>query len=209
MKTIILLLTLAAALCLFPGCKDSRDAKVDKVSVFRGGGQCALPGEKFAHPLYLLLTAAPGSGLFSDPGNPPPASGRKVLFETVDGSDLRLSAKEAVSDEGGLAKVEVMAGRKTGDQYLRVIPADAPEKAITVRFITGIRIEGTNQEGRAGKTLPKPLTVTVVSSDGKPVDGAVVYFTPMPTSEGAGAALSQKTVTTGADGMARTDVKLG
>ena len=208
-KTIGLLLTLAAALCVFPGCNDARNVKADKASVFLGGGQCALPGEKFAKPLYILLTAVPGNGLFSDPGNPPPASGRKVLFETVDGSDLRLSAKEAVSDEGGLAKIEVMAGRKTGDQYLRVIPADAPDKAITVRFITGIKITGTDQEGRAGTSLPEPLTVTVVSSEGKPVEGAPVYFTTMPGAAGAGANLSQKTVLTDAGGVARTEVRLG
>ena len=139
MRTICLLLALTA-IFVFSGCKDAQSPKVNKVSVFQGGGQCALPGEKYAKPLYILLTAAPGSGLFSDPSNPPPASKQKVLFEAVDGSDLKISAKEAVSDEGGLVKIEVMACRNTCDQYLRVIPADAPDKAITVRFITGIKI---------------------------------------------------------------------
>ncbi len=208
MRTICLLLALTAVF-VFSGCKDAQSPKVNKVSVFQGGGQCALPGEKYAKPLYILLTAAPGSGLFSDPSNPPPAAKQKVLFEAVDGSDLKLSAKEAVSDEGGLVKIEVMAGRKTGDQYLRVIPADAPDKAITVRFITGIKITGISQEGRAGQELAQPLAVTVVSSDGKPVEGAPVYFTPVPTASGAGASLSERTVLTDKDGMARTEVKLG
>ena len=193
------------ALFVFSGCKEAQSLKVNKVSVFQGGGQCALPGEKYARPLYILLTTAPGTGFFSDPSNPPPAPNQKVLFETVDGSDLILSAKEAVSDEGGLVKIEVMAGRKTGDQYLRVIPADAPDKAITVRFITGIRITGINQEGRAGQELAQPLSVTVVSSDGKPVEGAPVYFTP----SGAGATLSERTVLTDRNGIAQTNVKLG
>ncbi len=204
MRTICLLLAMTA-LFVFSGCKEAQSLKVNKVSVFQGGGQCALPGEKYARPLYILLTTAPGTGFFSDPSNPPPAPNQKVLFETVDGSDLILSAKEAVSDEGGLVKIEVMAGRKTGDQYLRVIPADAPDKAITVRFITGIRITGINQEGRAGQELAQPLSVTVVSSDGKPVEGAPVYFTP----SGAGATLSERTVLTDRNGIAQTNVKLG
>lgn len=209
MKLTICLLSAFAAVFLFCGCGESVPVELQELAVFQGGEQCALPGEEFSEPLYILASGKAPEGFFAS-GERPPAAGQKIRFEAAEGSDLRVEPSTAESDAGGLVKVSVTAGRRTGDQYLKVIPESAPEKAILVRFISGIRISGGNQEIHSGKRSAEPLTVTAVQADGSPAAGVPVFFRIVNTpSGGSDAALSAGSAVTDAAGRASASVIMG
>lgn len=207
-KCKILLLVIAAV--LLAGCGKDKNIAVDKVKIFRGDGQCAMPGDDFEHPLFIELTGKPKKGLLGGTTERPPAVGKKVFFQVAPESELELSSTEGISDSGGLVRLNVKAGRKTGDQYLRIIPEDAPNKAISVRFITGVEIRGNDQEIRAGNSLNDPIVVKIVNSDGTPAVGIPVYFNIVnaPARKDIGT-LTQSRVITDNDGEAKTNMIMG
>ena len=69
-----------------------------------------------------------------------------------------------------------------------------------------IEITGDNQEGRSGKWLDEPLSLTITDSAGRSVSGAVVDFW---VENGGKAELSEGTVTTDESGRASARLKLG
>ena len=74
MKLNICLLSALAAVFLLCGCGDSAPVELDELSVFQGGEQCALPGEEFSKPLYILASGKVPEGILSS-GERPPSSG--------------------------------------------------------------------------------------------------------------------------------------
>ena len=206
-------LTLIAGLLLLfaAGCGESADVTVDKIRVVDGAEQCTLPGQPYARPVKLELLGPQKPGMLGGQGNRAPAAGAVVFFEPADGSDLKVEPATATTDEGGGVTINVTAGKTTGDQYLRVIPKDYPGKSITLRFITGMRIDGDERQYRTGSVTVEPLSVKLVKPDGSPATGIPVNFDLLSTSEGA--STSAKILTpiavTNADGVAETDVQLG
>ncbi len=204
------LLLLGIMAVLLTGCGKTNNATVDRVKVIRGNGQCAMPGEDFEHPLLIELTSQAGKNILGGNGKRQPVVGKKVFFRPCPLSDLTLSAPEGISDAGGMVHVRVKAGRKIGDQYLKIIPEEAPNKVIRVRFVTGVEISGGNQEVGPEDSLPEPISVKVVDSDGKPMTGIPVYFkilhAPSPKDTGA---LTQSRVLTDDDGEAKTNMITG
>jgi phosphate:Na+ symporter len=67
-------------------------------------------------------------------------------------------------------------------------------------------IRGSDQEGRTGTWLGEPFEVEVFDAAGKPVSGASVEFW---LEDGSGASLSTTNEETDANGVARTEFKLG
>jgi Na/Pi-cotransporter len=212
-KTILWGMMLLSAVLLFTaGCgRGEKNQTVDKIKVLQGAEQCALPGEAFVKDLRVELLGKTERGLLGGKGERPPAVGVKVAFVPVDGSDLKLSKRSALSDDGGSVTVKVTAGKKVGDQYLRIIPQDKPEKSVIVRFVTGVAISGSNQEGKASSMLAKPLKVKIVRPDGKPATGVPVYFklTSAPGGRKTKAVIKKKMSVTNKDGEAETNLKLG
>ncbi len=208
----VVFVLLAVMLGVFAGCgRVEKKAEVNSVRIQQGGDQCALPGESFEQPLRVTLLGAPERGLLGGSGERPPIAGQKVHFVPLDGADLQVSPQIAETDAGGTAQVTVTAGRTVGDHYLKVIPDGNPAKSRTVRFVTGIKITGGDQEDYAGKVVTDPLTVAVVRPDGKPAPGVPVYFKMGPTPEGSStkAEVQTASVVTDQDGLASTYVKLG
>ncbi len=158
------LLPLFCCLFLFTGCKQEAQTAIEKISVTRGENQCAVAGEAFARQVVIRVD-----------GKKFPLPGQKIRIEVPAGSDLAVSATEAVTDGGGQAAFQVTAGRRTGDQYVRVTPEKAPEKAIDIRFLTGVQLIGSEQEGRAGTELDTPIGVRLTDSDGKPQTNVSVW----------------------------------
>jgi len=151
MKKIFKALALSAVVALtLTACSKTdsvKSKKVDKIHILQGNEQCALPGEKFNKLLRLELLGEQEAGLLGGKGRRPPVSKVEEFFVPVDGSDLKLSKTSAVSDAGGSVCVQVRAGKRTGDQYLKVI---AKDKSTVVRFITGISITGETRNVRPG-----------------------------------------------------------
>ncbi|MBS1371793.1 MAG: Na/Pi symporter [Lentisphaeria bacterium] len=206
-------LTLLAGLLLLfaAGCSEPADTTVDQIRIVDGAEQCALPGRPFAKPVKLELLGPQEPGMLGGKGSRAPAAGAVVLFEPADGSDLKVEPAAAKADDGGGVAVTVTAGKTTGDQYLRVIPKDHPGKSITLRFITGMQIDGNDRQYRTGSVSTEPLSVKLVKPDGSPAQGVAVNFDLLSTSEGAktSAKILTPTSVTNAEGVAETDVKLG
>ena len=210
MKNLFKTLTLSAAvLVTFAACSKTdavKSKKISKIKILQGAEQCALPGEKFSKLLRVELLGKKESGLLGGKGENPPVSKVKVLFVPIDGSDLKLSKTSAVSDAGGSVSVQVTAGKKIGDQYLRVI---AKDKSTTVRFITGISITGGNQECNTEQLMQDPLVVKVVNSQGKAAKGVPVYFNLTSVPKKSKAKLQKSCVVTNDEGIAENNLKIG
>lgn len=205
------LLLLTGLVFLAAGCGETDNRTVDKIRIVNGAEQCALPGENFSQPLRIELLGPNESGMLGGEGSRAPVAGAVVHFVPVDGSDLKVEPLSAKTDEGGGLAVTVTAGRATGDQYLKIIPADFPGKAITLRFITGMAVGGGEKQYRTGTVGARPLSVKLVRTNGAPASGVPVHFDLLATAEGSGtsARILTPEAMTGADGVAETEVLLG
>ena len=198
-KKAIVLLLLSAGVLLLPGCRREAEREVRKLSVHHGRNQCALPGKPFPRMLQIRLDGPDGL----------PVAGSRVRFEVQKGSDLRVSPSSAESDAGGIVMAHVTAGKNIGDQYLMVVPEKHPDRALAVRFVTGVELGGVKQEARAGRMPDDPISVRLVGSDGRPAAGERVFFTLADEPPGAGAQLTVDSAVTDDDGIARGSIVLG
>ncbi|MBU8902106.1 MAG: Na/Pi symporter, partial [Victivallales bacterium] len=139
-------------------------------------------------------------------GQSPPVSKVKVSFVPVAGSDLKLSKTSAISDAGGSVSVQVSAGNKVGDQYLKI---SAKGKSTTIRFITGVSISGGNQESHTGQLMHDPLVVKIVDAKGKAAKGVPVYFKLTSAPKKSKAKLQKSCVITNDEGIAENNLKIG
>ncbi len=211
LKKLCLFFAFALGFALLFGCGESENAaKVDKVTVLRGGEQCALPGEKFPQMLQIELSGEPSSA-FLGGGRRPPAANVEVRIEPAPGSRLRVESSSAKTDAGGSVYVRVSAGDKVGDHYLRVTPVGAPERALDVRFIVGMKIFGAEQEGATGAFAKDPITVQLLKPDGSPAADVPVFFRDGATVEGSSSSLEihNRMARTDAEGKASATVRLG
>lgn len=196
----------AVLLSACSGSDGEKDRVVDKINVLQGAEQCALPGEEFEKTLRLELLGSQEPGLLGGKGERSPVTGVNVQFVPIDDSDLQLSSASALSDAGGAVSVRVKAGRKIGDQYLKVI---ADKKSITVRFVTGVAISGGDQECTVSQLMPEPLLVKIVGPDGKAAKGVPVYFSLASAPEKSQAKLQKDCVATNDEGIAENNLKIG
>ncbi len=183
---------------------------VDQIKVLRGDGQCALPGEAFDNDLTVECFGPEETGWLGQSSSPTSPHAR-LRFAPAAGSDLIVEPSEVETGVDGTVSVKVRAGRATGDHYLDIIPVDSPRKSIRVRFTTGMRISGGNQEGTGGALLADPLVVKLVDSDGRPAAGIPVYFSFQDNPEGkkSSAKLIPNEAVTDKNGEAATQVRLG
>ncbi len=206
------ILILSGVVCL-SGCRqDSSNSKIENLKIIRGAKQCALPGEAFQKKLIIEVQGAQQKGFLGGKGERLQLSNRKILFVLIDKSDLKLSATEATSNVSGEVIVSVSAGKKIGDQYLKVIPVGAEDKSITIRFVTGIKIIGGSQEAYSGNYLDKPIQIKTIGSNGKAIKGVPVYFTLTSTPDNKGkssAKLTRECVLTDKEGIASAGFKVG
>lgn len=203
-----LFLMLAAAGC---GKSPDDEKSVNKVLCVRGAEiQAAEAGSEFSRDILLRAV---------DAGDDP-VPGAVLEIGLQEGSELffkDLSAGRAgkyekslrlCTDAGGEVRFRVRSGGKTGDQYASAAPAGQPEKALNMRFVSGLRIEGANQEAPAGKTLGNPFSVTLSDSAGAPVSGVDVMFDMKDPGTGE-KLLDRVLVKTDEKGRAGIDVPMG
>ncbi len=208
---LLLPMVLAGALMLITGCSDQTSKTIDKIEIKEGAEQCTLPGQEFDLPLRLELLGPQEPGLLGGKGTRAPVANVTLHFVPIDGSDLTVTPPSVESDAGGMVRVKVRAGEKTGDQYLKVIPDGQEKKAVTLRFITGMKITGDRQERQAGTTSNEPISVQLMKADGTPAVGIPVKFTFGANAEGARtkAKLSHPQAFTDEHGVASTQVTMG
>jgi phosphate:Na+ symporter len=201
----VLLLTL-----LLTGCRKEYSAsRVDKIVLMQGGEQCVLPGQKCKELLKLELLGPKIPGMLGGAGHREPVAGAKVRFVPIDGADLKFDPEVSVSKSGGELSVSIIAGKKTGDQYFKIVPENS-KKTITVRVISGVGLQGTSQETHTGNYLEKPMKLKLIDDNGNPVENAKVYFSVSSSPEKKTTAVcSPSKVMTDKDGVAETNIKIG
>ena len=183
-------------------CNDTAPVAVKQLKVFSGDEQCAAAGEEYSAD---LMVHAYGREKNAENGKMVAVPGTKLVFRAEKGSDLQIIPSEVMTRKDGLAVVKVKAGKKTGDQYLKVFPEGDESKAIRLRFISGVKLLGTDadREGQSGKTLDKAVGICVTNADGTPRAGVPVYFA------ASGVKLANSEVLTDEKGEAKTLVTLG
>ena len=200
----------AGLIILFSGCEKGQNRlKVGSMKIVQGTDQTALPEQTFEKTVLIELLSQPEINLFGRKTKPEPVNGASVKVIPAENSGLSVVEPELVSDNGGIVSFKVKAGKNIGDQYLYVIP-DGTDIKQEIRFIVGAKLQGAEQEGRAGKNLVDPLTVTLYKNDGTPAAGIPVYFSVADSPERKNSAsVSPEMIKTNSDGVAATDVKLG
>ena len=199
----LLLLVLFAA----AGCSEN-PAQPCSVQILSGSEQRAFCGEKFAQPVRAVILGEIKNLLGKTKQVPCPDM--EVKFVPAPGSDIKVEPATAVSDAGGEVSVTVYAGKRSGDQFLQIIPTGKKSKTAQVRLISGLNITGNDSETAAGQIASDPISVRIIK-DGKPVSGVPVRFDLRATSEGAKttAKLLSPSVKTDKDGVAATEIKVG
>ncbi len=204
-----ILLPAAALLLLTTSCgKENQNVAVDRIRVQEGENQCSLPGEPFQKYLRIEAFGKPAKNFFGKETSRP-SSGAEVRFASASGSDLVVKPSIVKTDSTGSAYVSVTAGKKIGDNYLEIIPADAPDKKVRVRYIVGMKVTGSHQEGRTGQNLAEPLTVELRDSENKPAANVPVYFTISGPEKKSSGKIRTENAVTGPDGKISTGIQLG
>ncbi|MCP4181621.1 MAG: hypothetical protein GY756_27975 [bacterium] len=207
LPVVVMLLT---TIFFISGCRKENSNKiVDKIVIIQGANQQALPNSEYKKELKLELLGPRIPGFFGGKGTREPVKGVKVEFIPIKGSDLMFTPKIAYSKVGGAVTVKIKTGSQIGDQYFKIEPENSNRSEI-VRLISGVSIDGIAQEAYSGNYLPKPLKLKLVDKNGKPVQGADVFFhvSSSPEKKISAKCVPPKTVTD-KDGIAKTKVKVG
>jgi len=209
MKKVIAIL--CAVSVLLTGCNEGKkNLKVDKVKIIHGNSQTTFANQEFKKEVIISFLSPKISGLLGGKGNSHPVSGVEIKIEKCENADLTWETESLKSDKGGNIRLKVTAGKNLGDQYLKVIPIGYEKKAINIRFITGLKIEGAKQETPTGATLERPIKITIKDSDNKPMINVPVYFTLKQSPEKKIKAKVKKSlVITNQNGVAETQFKMG
>lgn len=206
-----MLLVTAGILFLTAGCGQADNQKqINKLKVFSGSNQYALPGENFAQELVITAEAPAEKGIFGTTGNRP-AVNAKLKIKLPEKSGLSVEPMENTTDLGGAARFKVKAGMMVGDHYFTVVPESNPDKAITVHYTIGAQISGGDQEVSVNTIAPKPIAVKLVRQNGKPAADIPVYFNVIssPAAGSAGASISPENAVTDSNGEVKAMIKTG
>ncbi len=168
-----------SGIMLFSGCSGTIETEADKLEIKSGDNQTGRLGADCSKAVVVEVLGPKHRGLFGGAGSRHPVPGVKVRFEPVDpNTGLAVTGpSEVTTDKGGYARATVALGQIFGDQYLRVFVVDDPSITETLRFIAGVEKGGDKQETVAGRTLARPLILTITDVDGQPVPGVPVHFT--------------------------------
>ena len=198
-------------IAVFSACDGSsgNSRKIGHVEVVYGADQCAFPGEAFRDEIRVKIRAAADDESTS-PGKLPALAGEPVRFEVVDGSDLEIVSPSEETDIVGEVHAKVRAGHRIGDNYVRIVPQNSPDKFVLVRLVVGAKIGNADREGATNGVMGEPLTVTVVDAEGRPVEKAPVYFSvkSAPRGKSLPKVLTTEALTNEL-GQAQTMVRLG
>ena len=210
-KSVVLLSLLGISTLFITGCEQSvQSQQVNKLKIFSGSNQYALPGEEFSKELVVTAEAPVEKGIFG-PGAARPAAKAKLNIVLPENAALNVEPKSAETDLGGAARFKVTAGKLVGDHYFTIVPESNPAKAITAHFTVGAQITGGEQEVAVNTIVPKPISVKLVRQDGKPAANIPVYFNVVssPIAGTAGAVISPEIANTDSKGEVKAMVKAG
>ena len=201
---------LCTALCFVCGCNKTKGDKVDLIRIVSGNNQMALPGENFRAPVKVELLTGNIKGFFGGKGRRKVVPDCNVLLKIMSPDGLIVEGGEFKSDVAGIVTIPLKAGKRIGDQYLKVIEPKSG-KEVTLRMSVGIEIKGSAQEILANHQADDDIEVKVVDAEGKPCSNVPVYFSIGQNPEGrkTKAGISAATVLTNAEGVAASSFSAG
>ena len=148
---ILLLLLAGGGFLTYRHLKKAEKPEVfNKIEAVSGSASCVIPGEKFTVTIQAL----------NDAGMPFKSCRIAASPTVADGCTI--TPQENITDAGGIARFDVIAGKITGDNYIRFTPLGSDSKSIEIRFTNGVKLLGANQEGQAGKQLNDPVGVKLM-----------------------------------------------
>ena len=198
-------------IALFTACDGAseRSHKIGRLDVVYGADQCTIPGEEFERDVRVEVRGITDDDSKSG-GKQLLLAGEPVRFEAADGSDLEIMPLSEETDIVGVIRAKIRAGHKVGDNYVRIVPLNDPDKFVLVRMTVGAKIENAERQGMTNEVLGEPLVIKVVDADGNPVENAPVYFSVKSTPRSkSGAKVLTPEVRTDKNGLAQSFVRLG
>lgn len=167
------------------------------VRIVQGNNQSGTPGQKLPMALVVQVTDAFGNIL----------SGVPVTWSVVTPGTVTLSSIISTSDPSGEASALATLGSIAGKAQVKVTAGSVSATfTMTVNIPSaGItKVSGDAQTTLISTAFPAPLVVSVVDTNGNPVQGATVNWTVT-----GGATLGSASTPTGANGQASTTVTAG
>lgn len=159
-----------------------------------GSGQTARFGAALTNPIAATLLDLDG--------NPVPSA---TITFTPDAGSGSVSAATATTNSQGRAQVTWTLGATRGDMRMTVSATGAASEIVTATASGDVLTvaTGASQVAAAGTTLLEPVVMQVRRSDGTPVSGVTLSFSP---SSGT---VTPATATTDVNGRAQTTWTLG
>jgi len=167
------------------------------VKIVQGNNQSGTPSQKLPMALVVQVTDAFGNIL----------SGVPVTWSVVTPGTVTLSSIISTSDPSGEASALATLGSIAGNAQVKVTAGSVSATfTLTVNIPSaGItKVSGDAQTTLISTAFPAPLVVSVVDTNGNPVQGATVTWTVT-----GGATLGSASTPTGANGQASTTITAG
>ena len=170
-----------------------------KIRIVSGNIQQGLPGAALEEPFVVEVQDQNGVAF----------EGVPIIF-TIAGGAGTLSTTSVTTDSNGRAESTLALGQNPGTNTVEVAVTGIEEKqtfnAEGIRVPKTLEIiSGKDQEGLPGEALEKPFVVEVRDADGSVLEGILVTF----TITAGGGTLSATSMTTDANGRAKSTLTLG
>ena len=169
------------------------------IAPITGDRQSGNAGQALPVPLVAQVTDAGGN----------PLSGISLVFAPAVQGTVFLSNVNATSDNRGLVSANATLGSVAGPVEVTVSTSDGKIVGtfhLTVNVqVGGLQTSGDQQSAIVGNQFTNPLMVTVVDTNGNPIQGAQVTFV---VASGS-ATLGTTSATTNASGQVSTTVTAG
>ncbi|MBI4498303.1 MAG: carboxypeptidase regulatory-like domain-containing protein [Chloroflexi bacterium] len=190
-----------------------------RLAFISGSGQKGVVTSTLASPFVVKVTDTGGNPVsgftvtWTVSSSPSGATGQTLAPDL----DANTAGAQTVTDGNGEARATLTLGNRAGTYTVRAnaaVPTDPVQTFTATAVPVLVTVSGDNQEGPAGGDLGQTLTVKTQTTAGAAVPGVRVSFDFGTVPTGAtGQRLNNATapleVTTGADGTAQVQVKLG
>lgn len=169
-------------------------------------------GDRLVDVVRVAVVTTGGPGV--SPGLPIPGAGLTVTSANQDpaaGPVAQCEGRTPLTGADGIASCNLLISGTVGNTQLTLNVGDMLSQTAQLSVLPGtssaiIMVQGNNQSGVPGQTLPSPLVARVVNTSGQPQAGTAVQWTVL--SPGS-VTLSNAVTTTDAAGLVSAFVQLG
>lgn len=190
------------------GCGEKETAT--PVSITLSGGNCRPSALDTPQNIQITVMGKPDKASFGAKAllPAPDIRVRLTLTEAPKEAAATISQTTPATDAGGTLDATITGLTRPGIYKVRVDLPDYPAvKPENLTILGGISISGDHQDGKTGVLLEKPITIQAESAPGVAQEGVRFAFDLRRAP--AGSRLLENQATTGTDGTAKIEIKLG